>query len=62
MGTTCSTHWENKKYINSSGQKTITGREISKVYEVDRRIILEWVLRDVGWKGVDWMHLLQVRD
>jgi hypothetical protein len=32
MGTTCSTHWENKKYINSSGQKTITGREISEVF------------------------------
>jgi hypothetical protein len=37
-------------------------RDNSEDPGVDGRIILEWVLREIGWKGVDWMHLARDRD
>jgi hypothetical protein len=29
---------------------------------IDRRIILKMDLRDIGWEGVDWIHLAQNTD
>jgi hypothetical protein len=29
---------------------------------IDGKIIFEWILREIGWEDVDWMHLAQVRD
>jgi hypothetical protein len=26
------------------------------------RIILKWILREMGWGGMDWIDLAQVRD
>jgi hypothetical protein len=26
---------------------------------VDERVILEWILRKIGWEGVDWILLAQ---
>jgi hypothetical protein len=27
-----------------------------------RRIILKWSVREIGWGGIDWIHLAQDRD
>ena len=29
---------------------------------VDGRIILRWIFKEVGWKGMDWIDLAQNRD
>jgi hypothetical protein len=29
---------------------------------VDGRIILKWILKEVGWEGVDWIDMAQDRD
>jgi hypothetical protein len=29
---------------------------------VDGRIILEWIVKQMGWEGVDWVDLAQDRD
>jgi hypothetical protein len=34
-------------------------REHSEYKGVDRKIILKWMLRKMGWKGVDWIHMAQ---
>jgi hypothetical protein len=26
------------------------------------RIVLEWDLREIGWGGVDWIHVTQDKD
>jgi hypothetical protein len=26
------------------------------------RIILEWIFKEIGWEGVDWIHPAQSRD
>jgi hypothetical protein len=28
----------------------------------DRWIILEWILREIGWSGMDWIDMAQDRD
>jgi hypothetical protein len=29
---------------------------------IDGRIILEWILKEIGWEGVDWSDLAQEND
>jgi len=29
---------------------------------INGRIILEWILREMGWEVMDWMHLVENRD
>jgi hypothetical protein len=38
------------------------GRDHSEDLGVERRKILEWIIRKIGWEVVDWIHLAQVRD
>jgi hypothetical protein len=33
------------------------GRDYSKDIVVDGKMILELILAEIGWEGVDWMHL-----
>jgi hypothetical protein len=40
----------------------LKGRHRAENLGVDGRIILEWILREMGWEGVDWIHLTQDRD
>jgi hypothetical protein len=38
------------------------GRDHSEDPGVDGKMILEWILREMGWEGVEWIHLAQDRD
>jgi hypothetical protein len=38
------------------------GNDHSKDLGVDGKEILEWILEEIEWEGVDWMHLGQDRD
>jgi hypothetical protein len=29
---------------------------------IGRKIILKWICNDMGWEGVDWIHLAQDSD
>jgi hypothetical protein len=42
--------------------ENLKGRDHLEDLGIDRRIILEWILRDIGWEGVEWIHLGQDRD
>jgi hypothetical protein len=42
--------------------ENLKGRDHSEDLGVDGKIILEWILRELGWKGVDWIYLAQDRD
>jgi hypothetical protein len=37
-------------------------RDNSENLGLDVKIILEWIFREVGSKGVNWIHLTQDRD
>jgi hypothetical protein len=39
----------------------LKGRDHLEDLSVDGKIILEWI-REIGWEGVDWMHLAQDKD
>jgi hypothetical protein len=38
------------------------GREQLENVGVELRIILQWDLREIGWEGVNWIHLAQDAD
>jgi len=40
----------------------LNGKDHSQDLDADGRIILEEILRETGWEGVDWSHLAQDRD
>jgi hypothetical protein len=42
--------------------ENLTGRYSSEDIDVDERIILEWILKEIGCEGVDWIHLAQDRE
>jgi hypothetical protein len=48
-------------HINFS-QKTRWDKTTWKTLGIDGRIILEWILGEIQWEGVEWMNLAQVRD
>ena len=29
---------------------------------IDGKIILEWIVKEIGWNCVDWIHLSQGKD
>jgi hypothetical protein len=35
---------------------------IEEDLDVGGRIILEWILKEIGWNGMDWNDLAQDRD
>jgi hypothetical protein len=37
----------------------IKGRDHSVVLVVDGNVMLDWILRELGWESVDWIHLAQ---
>jgi hypothetical protein len=39
--------------------ENLKGRDHSEDIGVDGRIMLEWILPEIGWEGVDWIHLVQ---
>jgi hypothetical protein len=41
--------------------KPVAKRSIWKT-DTDGGIILEWILREVGWKDVEWIYLAECRD
>jgi hypothetical protein len=41
---------------------SLEGRINSEDLGVDGRIILEWILGEIGFEGVDWIHLAQDMD
>jgi hypothetical protein len=42
--------------------ENLKGRDHLEDIGVDGKIILEMDLREIGWEGVDWIHLVQERD
>jgi hypothetical protein len=42
--------------------ENLKGRNLSKDLDIDRNIILEWILKEIGWDGMDWMQLTEDRD
>jgi hypothetical protein len=40
----------------------IMGRDYAEDLGVDARIILERILIETDWEGVDWIHLAQDKD
>jgi uncharacterized protein YjcR len=42
--------------------QSLNGGEHSEDLGVDVKIILKWILRELGWKVVNWIHLAQDRD
>jgi hypothetical protein len=61
MGGTCSTHERDEKLI-----QTLIGKPEGKIphgrprHKWEANIRTD--LREIGWEGVDWMHLAQDRD
>jgi hypothetical protein len=53
-------HVEDEKCIQYFGWKP-RRQDHSEDLGVDGRIILEWILREIGWEGVDWLYLAQDR-
>jgi hypothetical protein len=37
-------------------------RDHSEDQGVDGRLELKWILGEIDWEGVEWIHLAQVRD
>jgi hypothetical protein len=29
---------------------------------VDEKILIKWILKEIGWEAVDWLHQAHVRD
>jgi hypothetical protein len=61
MGRACSTNGErrNAYRILVGSQKE---RDRLEDQDVDRWTILKWILREVGWDGMDWIDLAQERN
>jgi hypothetical protein len=60
-GGSCSAHGEDEKCIKRFGQKTEGKRPLRRPrHKWEDNIRID--LREIGWEGVDWMHLVQDRD
>jgi hypothetical protein len=42
--------------------KNVKGRDHAEELGVDGKTISDWILGEIGWESVDWMHLAQDRD
>jgi hypothetical protein len=42
--------------------ENLKGRDRSEDLGADEMIILEWILKDIGWEGVSWIHMVQEWD
>jgi hypothetical protein len=54
MGRACSTNGEKRNAC-----RILVGKQDQ---DVDGLTILKWILREVGWDGMDWIDLTQDRD
>jgi hypothetical protein len=61
MGKACSMHGRNDMHT-VFWLENLKGRDHSEDLNVDRRIILEWIIGKLQWEGVDYMHLTWDRD
>jgi hypothetical protein len=58
LGGACTTHGRNEIIMHIKlWSENLKGRDHLEELSVDRRIILERILREIWRKGVDWMHL-----
>jgi hypothetical protein len=56
----CSTHGKDEKCVKYFGGKPLR-EEITRKHRSRTEDKIRMDLREIGWKGVDWMHLAQVR-
>jgi hypothetical protein len=42
--------------------ENLNGRDQLEDLGIGGEIILEWILGEIGWEGVDWIHVAQARD
>jgi hypothetical protein len=61
VGEICSTHRTGGKFIQNFQSENLEGRDHSEDIGIDGRIILKGIFREIGWEGVDRMHLAQYR-
>jgi hypothetical protein len=61
MGGKCSTHGRDEKCVENFGQKSRQD-ETTQRPRHRREDNIRIDLRETGWEGVDWMHLVQDRD
>jgi len=61
MGGSCSTSGRNLNCITKFWSENLNGSDHSEDLAVDGKIILEWILRETGSEGAEWMHLAQER-
>jgi hypothetical protein len=63
MSGTCSTHGRHEKEWQRILVENLKGRYHLENLGIYRRINnTEMNLREIGWEGVDWIHLAQDRD
>jgi hypothetical protein len=62
MSQASSTHGRNEKCVQSFGQKTPREETTQKTYAYGWADNTRMDLREIGWDGVDWIHLAQDRN
>jgi hypothetical protein len=58
----CSTYGGEERRIQGFGGGNLRERDQLGNPDVDGRIIIRWIFKEVGWRGMDWIHLAQDRD
>jgi hypothetical protein len=61
MGRASCAHGSDEKHVKNLVGKNLKGRDPSKDLGVDGDNI-RMDLREIGWKGMDWIHLANGRD
>jgi len=61
MGGACSMHGNYERYIHTKcWSENLNGIDYLEDLDVDGRIVL-WIVKEIGWEGVDWIQLGQGR-
>jgi len=61
IGGACSKYGRQERCIQGFGGENVRERKQLGDLGVDGRIIIEWILKKVGWGGMHWIELTQDR-
>jgi hypothetical protein len=61
IGEACSIYGRQERCIQGFGGENVRERNHLGDLGVDGRIIVEWILKKVGWGGMHWIELTQDR-
>jgi hypothetical protein len=63
MGGACSTQWREDKRLQNFSRKPLNKRgHLEDLYIDGRRTLKFSLIKDAGWKDLNWIHLAQDRD